>query len=374
MASNRLRYNNAAGTLGSPALTNVATTITFAVAPAFATIAGTDYIPLVLDPPAGPTPNPNFEIVFITAYTSGATSGTILRGQGGTTAVAHNVGALWAQAPVVTDFQGQVPIGGCVPYSGSGDPPETNWVIADGRLIDAVVYPEFLTRTGHAYNNGVNPGNNGLGHQQVKIPDKRGRHSIGAINMGTGAGANDNNHAQLAIGAKASGTSGEVVHTLSTTEGPSHSHGGAVVGTNLDHQHYVPISWSWSDPSHAHSINDPGHAHAVGNLAPSGNAALILYNPGGLSGHGSYTSPGVGTQGTDGRGTGIGIYGAYTGITATWYNGDANNGYSRFASGAVSNGGASSWVHGHGINADLSGGSHNNLAPYEADSYIVRIA
>jgi hypothetical protein len=98
----RLLYNNATGRLGA-LLTDSGTTITFAVAPIFATLTGSDYIPLILDPPVSAAPNANFEISHLTAYTAGALTGTISRGQEGTTGVAHANGAVWGQDPVVLD-------------------------------------------------------------------------------------------------------------------------------------------------------------------------------------------------------------------------------------------------------------------------------
>lgn len=97
----RLRYNNALGALGA-SLTNSGTTITFAVAPAFATLTGSDYIPIVLEPPTT-SPSANFEVVYLTAYTAAATTGTISRGQEGTTGVVHSNGVAWAVAPSVLD-------------------------------------------------------------------------------------------------------------------------------------------------------------------------------------------------------------------------------------------------------------------------------
>lgn len=78
-------------------------TITFDAVPPFATLAGGDYIPLVLEPPGG-SPSPHFEIVYLTAYTAGATTGTISRAQAGTSASAHASGAAWAHGPVAKDF------------------------------------------------------------------------------------------------------------------------------------------------------------------------------------------------------------------------------------------------------------------------------
>lgn len=99
----RLRYNNSLGTLGG-SLTDSGTTITFAVAPAWATLSGSDYIPLTLDPPTD-LPNADFEIVYVTAYTATDTTATISRGQEGTSGVAHTSGATWLCGPVVDDFE-----------------------------------------------------------------------------------------------------------------------------------------------------------------------------------------------------------------------------------------------------------------------------
>lgn len=97
----RLRYNNEAGTTGA-SLTSSETTITFAVAPDFATISGSDYIPICLD-----SGTATFEIVYLTAYTAAATTGTITRGAEDATnwpATSHLSGAAWTVAPVIVDL------------------------------------------------------------------------------------------------------------------------------------------------------------------------------------------------------------------------------------------------------------------------------
>ena len=95
----RLRYNFQSGTCG--ALTNVGTTITFAVAPAFATIVAPDFIPITLEPDTAGVQ----EIVYLTAYTAAATTGTILRGQEGTAGIAHSSGTTpWKHAATIADF------------------------------------------------------------------------------------------------------------------------------------------------------------------------------------------------------------------------------------------------------------------------------
>lgn len=94
----RLRYNNQLGALGA-ALNGSDTTITFEDAPDFATITGSDFIPLILDPPSSLSPSVVYEVVHLTAYTSGATTGTIARAQEGTSASLHSEGAAWMCGP-----------------------------------------------------------------------------------------------------------------------------------------------------------------------------------------------------------------------------------------------------------------------------------
>lgn len=83
------------GTLGAN-LTTSGTTITFGVAPPFPTLVSPQFIKLVLD---------FTEVVYLTAYTSGATTGTILRGQEGTTGKAHSSGSgTWWNNPTTQNF------------------------------------------------------------------------------------------------------------------------------------------------------------------------------------------------------------------------------------------------------------------------------
>src|SRR5664280_2961925 len=95
----RIHSNFASGTLGA-SLAPGDTTITFGVAPPFATLAASDIVPITLDPV---TPGSQ-EIIWLTAYTSGGTTGTIARGKEGTSATTHGPSAAWVQAPTTVDM------------------------------------------------------------------------------------------------------------------------------------------------------------------------------------------------------------------------------------------------------------------------------
>jgi hypothetical protein len=100
----RIRRNLVKGKLGA-ALTNAGTTITFDAVPAFPTISGGDIAALTIN---------DAEVVYLTAYTAGQTTGTISRGEEGTTAVAHANQAEWQHGPTTGDFVEPSPPSGLV--------------------------------------------------------------------------------------------------------------------------------------------------------------------------------------------------------------------------------------------------------------------
>jgi hypothetical protein len=93
----RIRLNNVAGTLGNIMLFTD-TTATFAVSPGFGTIGTTNHAAIIMEP--GTT---NEEVIYLTAFTPAATTGTILRAQEGTTAVQHANGVPWIHGQTVRD-------------------------------------------------------------------------------------------------------------------------------------------------------------------------------------------------------------------------------------------------------------------------------
>lgn len=89
----RVRGNTTSGTLNG-ALTNVATSMSAAGLANLPVVTSTGHAVIVIEN----------EIVYVTAHTAAATTATILRGQEGTTAAAHNNGVAWYHGPVVSDF------------------------------------------------------------------------------------------------------------------------------------------------------------------------------------------------------------------------------------------------------------------------------
>lgn len=92
----RLRYSLEKGTLGAGlAAQSGSESITFSSVPGFGTITSGHYIPLILG---------GKEVVHLTSYTAGQTTGTIERGQDGTQPAAHDGGDSWIHGPTAVDL------------------------------------------------------------------------------------------------------------------------------------------------------------------------------------------------------------------------------------------------------------------------------
>jgi len=209
--------------------------------------------------------------------------------------------------------QGPVgPAGGQIPgeikmWPGSALPDPVNfgkWVWADGATYDVALYPKAAANIAPQWRTFA--GASDPPGTLFRVPDLRGLVPAGMDAMPAGARAN---RMTRSVAIVLAGRTGEEIHTISVSEMPAHAHG-------------------VSDPGHAHSVYDPGHAHTArggGRQFPmSGNYGDI------------YDAPAA----TSVNGTGIGIYGATTGI------GIANNG---------------------------GGGSHENVQPTVFIPYIVKL-
>jgi Pectate lyase superfamily protein len=111
----RRRFNNLQGQLaGAISATdtaiNFSAALTYQAGTPLPTIAAPDYLAISLEPGT-----PNFEVVLITAYVSGGTAATLVRGAEGTTARVHGLdpngsGARFSHIPTISDFINTGPI------------------------------------------------------------------------------------------------------------------------------------------------------------------------------------------------------------------------------------------------------------------------
>lgn len=152
-----------------------------------------------------------------------------------------------------------VPIGGMMSYAGATAP--TGWLLCYGQAISRTTYAALFAVIGTAYGTGD-------GTTTFNLPDKRGRASIGADNMG-GSPANRVTSAGSGVNASAVGNAG---------------------GSQYSQTDTLTVN-----SSAVSVVNDPGHTHTMG------------YNPA------TGASFNVATQG----GTGFSVNPAYTNISVT---------------------------------------------------------
>ena len=185
---------------------------------------------------------------------------------------------------------GYAEIGSMMDWSGRNDPPSGCWMITDNRKLLRTDYPNLFAVLGTTYNIG------GEASTEFRLPNivRRVVYAPGPGDLPGQVGGSES-------------------VMLATVHMPSHNHGGATVSSgpttgwmDRNNSHNHGGATGGMDRANPHSHGDSGHAHAVGNLHNSSNASLLLYGGSMEPGHaGSYTSPGVGTQGTDTRNVGV---------------------------------------------------------------------
>lgn len=139
------------GDLGA-SLSNSATTITFAAAPGFATLGANEYLPIML-------PNGQ-EVVHLTSYTAGNTTGTIERGMEGTSATTHASGDPWLHGPTPLDA-GSVWVNTLNP---AGASVTLDWALGNDAVIHNVVMDQNCS-----INLATLPSSGTLGTMTIKI-------------------------------------------------------------------------------------------------------------------------------------------------------------------------------------------------------------
>ena len=216
-------------------------------------------------------------------------------------------------AQVFANQQAGLPVGaGCLWFTPT---PPTNFLIADGRLLDTTTYATLFAVYGYRF------GGSGA---SFALPPCANRFPMGA---GTNALA---------------ATGGEATHLLTAAELAAHTH----TATQPAHTHTATQpAHTHPDPGHTHPVIDPGHAHG----------GVVRQMPGWFSL--SNQNPQIsGGQATDAATTGITIQGAGTGLQAA--GADAITVASATPTITVANAGG--------------GAAHNNLPPYLSINFIVR--
>lgn len=204
------------------------------------------------------------------AYASGIPGGSLV------------AGSLTFDKLAATALDYFAPIGTMLDYGGVSDPPKNGansiWLVADGRAMASATFPALSALLGSTWDTFDGQASPGAG--SFRLPKTGARV---AIPTGVSTGQTTRSRGQMG---------GEELHTQTPAEAAMKAHAHSI-----------------SDPGHAHSIADPGHAHqslvktVVGTVAgQAGGAAVPRWEW-------------EGWTGTTASGTGIGIYGAGTGIS-----------------------------------------------------------
>lgn len=172
-----------------------------------------------------------------------------------------------------------VPIGAQMAFAGSTPP--TGWLLCYGQAISRTTYAGLFATIGTAY--GI-----GDGTTTFNLPDKRGRASIGADNMG-GSAANRVTSAVSGINAAVVGTGG----------GDEHAQADTLTSTSTANS----------------AVTDPGHTHTVPSVQDGGSGNMI----GGRAGPYTTTFP------TNTGFTGIGVTTTVTTTTTSALTGASQN-------------------------------------------------
>jgi microcystin-dependent protein len=212
--------------------------------------------------------------------------------------------------PSTIPSQDLIPSGVGMEYFGSTLP--SGWLWQNGAFYEPSTYPTLFAAIGYTW---------GQDGSKFKVPDRRGRTSIGA---GQGSGLTNRTLGQLV---------GEESTTLTVNQIPNHGH-------------------SVNDPGHSHGVNDPGHSHGVND---PGHSHIVRVNRNDGSGHNIADSNG---------GNEFIFTGNREAVTAT-------TGISIFASGVgLGIFGSSSGI---SINNQGGGGSHSNIQPSLVCNHIIKI-
>lgn len=249
-----------------------------------------------------------------------------------------------------------VPIGGAMLYFGAVAP--LKWVLANGQAIDRDDYAELFSLFGTTHGAGD-------GSTTFNVPDMRGRFPLGLDNMGGTSANRVTDAAADSLG----GSGGVESVTLSGSQIPSHLHSVSIATDSQgSHSHTMSFS-SGAGGTHTHTWSGTtstsgAHTHGIFTSGGGGRLQFVqdatsTFNNYGL--HASLGSPG--TSITDSQGSHTHTVSGNTGSVAD---------HTHLISGST----ASAAAHTHTVSGNTgstgSGGSHTNVPPYLAMSFIIR--
>lgn len=226
-----------------------------------------------------------------------------------------------SDVPVAGESIGS-PIGAIMIYAGQSNP--TGWMEAAGQQLSIATYTALynaLTNSGASFPYGANTnGSGGAGSTHFRLPDLRGKTVFGVDSTA------DFNALNKQGGAKRV--------TLSISQIPSHGHTASSGATNTDHLHSGSTGTAFT--AAAGQI----YAHQAGPSAAANH--FVGYGPGGA--------------------------------TALGYPADVPGGNHahNFTTGGVDR--TASHSHSVTVNANGGGGDHENLPPYIALKYIIKVS
>lgn len=177
-------------------------------------------------------------------------------------------GSAWVDASPAAPTGTSIPAGTVVYAAGSTTP--TGWLKANGALISRSTYSDLFTAIGTTF--GV-----GDGSTTFALPDLRG----------------------------------EFIRGWADGRAPGWSESDRVFGSFQD-QAFLSHNHGVNDPSHAHGVFDPGHVHNFGYEVPTrANNDIDTQGSNGIR----FALNSSAVPNTAISGTGIGIFGQFTGIT-----------------------------------------------------------
>lgn len=146
-----------------------------------------------------------------------------------------------------------MPTGALMPYAGASAP--TGYLLCDGSSVSSSTYLALHAVISNTYGGSAYTG---AGALSFNLPDLRGRLPMGA---GTGTGQNASGTGAPSGTAQTARTrgqwGGEETNLLSTTEMPSHNHGGATQGGGSHFHSFGRPAISFNSPSGTFSVSTP---------------------------------------------------------------------------------------------------------------------